>query len=175
MLKPQDCVLLIKLLANRREQWPQRQLAAQLCMSQSEINAGLRRLMEAELLRKQRKGPLPVPVLASAEEYLIHAVKYSFPAHLGEYTPGIPTGIAAPVFKGKVALGKEPLPVWPYAKGKVRGVALAPLYPSVPRSLDAYPDANFYDLLALVDIFRRGRARERRMAVQMLHERLRYE
>jgi DNA-binding Lrp family transcriptional regulator len=175
MLKPQDCVLLIKLIAHLNASWSQRQLAQQLGLSQSEVHAGFKRLLEAGLVRKSLEGGLPRPILAAAAEYLIHAVKYSFPVKLGEYTRGVPAGIAAPVFAGKIVLGDDPLPVWPYGNGEAKGVALEPLYRSIPEAIKQYSDDAFYDLLALVDIIRRGRARERKIAIQMLQEKLKYE
>lgn len=175
MLKGQDVVILIKLLAVHNANWSQRDLAQMLCMSQSELNAALKRLKLAGLLVKNSNSGIMRPVLAAAKEYLVYGVKYSFPASLGEYTPGILTGIAAPVFDGKFVLGDDPLPVWPYSKGTLRGVALKPLYSSVPQSVIEFPDQKFYDLLALVDAIRQGRARELNMAVKMLEGLLRDE
>lgn len=54
--------------------------------------------------------------------------------------------------------------------GQVQGVAVKPLYPSVPHA--ARRDAALYDLLALVDALRLGRARERAMAEKELGPRL---
>lgn len=51
MLKPQDIVVLLKLLAHPDHlDLPQHQLAAQLCLSSSAINASLARLNESGLL-----------------------------------------------------------------------------------------------------------------------------
>ncbi len=170
MLKPQDVVLLIKLLASVDYAWSQNQLALSLCVSVSEINAGIKRLRQAGLLRLVKGENRPV--LAAAEEFLIFGVKYMFPAQLGEYTRGISTSYAAPVFKGQIALGKDPIPIWPYAEGDQRGLTLKPLYPSVPKSIMQYPDPAFYDLLVLVDAIRQGRIRERNMAIKLLKARL---
>jgi len=52
----------------------------------------------------------------------------------------------------------------------VRGVAFAPLYPSVPAA--ALEDARLYELLALVDAIRDGRARERNLAAKEIELRL---
>ena len=60
--------------------------------------------------------------------------------------------------------------VWADPEGKVRGEALEPLYPSVPRAARA--DEALYELLALVDAVRAGRARERELAVAALRKRL---
>ena len=60
--------------------------------------------------------------------------------------------------------------MWPYAEGKVRGYAFAPLYRTVPEA--ALRDPALYELLALVDAIRDGRARERSLARQALEKRL---
>ena len=56
----------------------------------------------------------------------------------------------------------EPPPVWPYSEGSARGIALHPLYPTVPRAAER--DSRLYDALALFDAIRIGRAREREIA-----------
>ncbi len=171
MLKPQDCVILIKLLANPAVDWSQRQLAEALCISLTEINAGIKRLCEAGLLRKDNQAKL-YPNINAAEELLVSGIKFFFPAKLGEYTKGIPTAIGAPLFHNIIALGNDPIPVWPDALGEKRGVALAPLFPSIPKALRQHPDQIFYELLVLVDAIRSGRARERNVAIKLLKERL---
>ena len=176
MLKVQDIVLLLKLLANQEHWlWPQSQLALHLCLSVSEVNAGIKRLNQSKLLQPGIGEKLYQPVIAACEEFLISGVKYFFPAQLGEYTRGIATSYAAPVFENQVVLGQDPIPVWPHAEGSQRGLALQPLYSSIPKSISQYPDQEFYDLLALVDAIRQGRARERNIAVKILRNKLNYD
>lgn len=174
MLKPQDCIILLKLLANPGVEWSQRQLAEALCISLAETNAGLRRLVEAGLLRRVKTSQF-LPIVAAAEEFLINGLKYLIPAKLGEYTRGIPTAVGAPIFQDKVALGDYPIPVWPDAEGFNRGVALNPIHPVIPKALRKAPDEPFYELLVLIDSIRSGRPRERNIAIKLLKERLRYE
>jgi len=64
------------------------------------------------------------------------------------------------------------VPVWPYEGGDQRGLALEPLYRSVPDSLARHPDQLFYELLVLVDAIRSGRVRERNIAVKLLKEKI---
>ena len=71
MLKPQDCVVLLKLLAHPATDLSQRQLSSALGISLAEINAGIRRLEEASLVRKDKQGKL-FPNIHAAEEFLIH-------------------------------------------------------------------------------------------------------
>jgi len=183
MLKPQDIVILLKILSltlstKGEEVWPQNKLAAHLCMSASEVNAGIKRLHLSGLLgpvfredAAQNKIVF-LPIKAACEECLISGVKYFFQAQLGGYTRGIPTSYAAPIFAKHISVGADPVPVWPYAEGEQRGLALEPLYRSVPSSLMQHPDQLFYELLVLIDAIRTGRARERNIAIKLLKEKI---
>ena len=62
-------------------------------------------------------------------------------------------------------------PVWPYPTGSQRGTSFEPLYKQAPKA--ALRDSGLYELLALVDALRDGRARERKLAEEMLVSRLR--
>jgi hypothetical protein len=75
-----------------------------------------------------------------------------------------------PPLNKEIAQGNDPPPVWPHAQGKVRGYGLKPLYKSVP--LAAERDPELYELLALVDAIRDGRARERALATREIEARL---
>ncbi|MDF2529222.1 MAG: hypothetical protein K0Q57_102 [Gammaproteobacteria bacterium] len=180
MLKPQDIVILLKILANKLgaiNSFSQSNLATHLCMSVSEVNAGIKRLTRAELLglltrEEQIRNRVFQPIKPACEECLISGVKYFLPAQLGEYTRGIVTSYAAPAFKKQILIGRDPVPVWPYAEGDQLGLALEPLYSSVPKSITHYPDPLFYELLVLVDAIRSGRARERNIAIKLLREKL---
>lgn len=183
MLKPQDIVILLKILSTRilsqdnYEMLPQNRLAALLCMSASEVNAGIKRLIFSGLLspvipNDRLKKIAYMPNKKACEECLISGVKYFFPVQLGAYTRGIVTSYAAPILEVHLILGDDPIPVWPYGDGDKRGLALEPLYSSVPKSLSQFPDPLFYELLVLVDAIRSGRARERNIATQLLKEKL---
>lgn len=173
MLKSQDCIVLLKLLANPATELSQRQLSSALSISLAEINACIKRLDEADLVRKNKQGKL-FPNIHAAEEFLIHAIKFLFPGKLGEYTRGTPTAIAAPIFRDKIALGNDPIPVWPDGMGEARGVALLPIHPSVSKALRVHPDSAFQELLVLIDAIRSGRPRERNLAATLLKEKLNY-
>ena len=183
MLKPQDIVILLKILSTKilsqdnYEMLPQNRLAALLCMSASEVNAGIKRLILSGLLspvisNDRTKKIVYMPNKKTCEECLISGVKYFFPVKLGAYSRGIATSYAAPILEEHLILGDDPIPVWPYGDGDKRGLALEPLYSSVPKSLAQFPDQLFYELLVLVDAIRSGRARERNIAIQLLKEKL---
>ena len=98
-------------------------------------------------------------------EFALHGAKYAFAPERLPVGAGVPTSHAAPAFAGIFAQGHEPL-VWPDAHGTVRGEGLLPLHPCVPGA--ALRDAALYELLALFDALRAGRARERGMAATRL-------
>ena len=169
ILKPQDIVVLLKLVAIAPEPWTFQRLAVELSISQSEVHAGVRRAVAARLMSDATTAS-GRPVRESLLEFLVHGVKYAFPPERGALTRGVPTGYAAPPLDKLIVGSSDPPPVWPYAEGSVRGLAFAPLYPSVPAA--ALKDVRLHELLALVDAIRDGRARERSLATKELESRL---
>lgn len=135
-------------------------------MSASEVHAGFRRAEKAHLADGNSRRPI-VPAL---EEFLVHGIRYVFPAELGEMTRGMPTAHAAKPLSGILQKGREPPPVWPCADGVTRGYAYQPLYKTVPQV--ARNDGRLYELLTLVDAIRGGGARERQAAIGELRRRL---
>ncbi len=169
ILKPQDVVILLKLVALGGEPWTYQRLAVELSMSQSEAHAGVRRAVFAGLM-SDATSAAGRPIVSALKEFLVHGVRYAYPAERGALTRGMPTGYAAPPLDKLIVQPKEPPPVWPFAEGSVRGYKFSPLYSSVPAA--ASRDPALYELLALVDAIRDGRARERSLAVQELESRL---
>jgi hypothetical protein len=181
MLKPQDIAILLKIFSTMTlskghslEELTQNELARLLCMSSSEVNAGIKRLVWSGLLGPVQRANrvIFVPIKAAVEECLISGVKYFIPVLPGGYTRGIVTGYAAPIFEKHIVLGDDPIPVWPCGEGNQRGMALEPLYRSVPQSITKHPDPLFYEMLVLIDAIRIGRARERSIAIKLLKERI---
>jgi hypothetical protein len=169
ILKPQDVVILLKLVALGPGTWTYQRLAVELSISQSEAHAGVRRAVAARLMSDTITAG-GRPMFPSLAEFLVHGVRYAYPPKRGELTRGMPTAYAAPPLEKVLVQPHEPPPVWPYAEGTVRGYSFEPLYPSVPAA--AARDAKLYELLALVDAVRDGRARERNMAARELEKRL---
>ena len=168
-LKPQDLLVALKLWVGRHQVWTYPLLARSLGISVSEAHGAVKRAVAAGLLPP---GGLGVrPRAESLREFLVHGAKYSFPALRGDLARGIPTAHAASPLKELLADASEPPPVLPHPKGTARGPSLAPLIPSAPGA--ALEDPALYELLALFDALRAGRAREREMATRLLEERLR--
>lgn len=168
VLKPQDVVVLLKLLEYPSQRPPYSEIAADLFLSASEVHASVRRARSAGLLQR---GGGERPNRSALEEFLVHGLKYAFPPRRGELSRGVPTGFAAAPLKAQILPGDEPVPVWPFAEGAVRGYSLEPLYKTVPRA--ALRDPYLYEMLALVDAIRDGRSRERNLAEKELAARLR--
>jgi DNA-binding Lrp family transcriptional regulator len=168
-LKPQDVYVVLKLVAAGSRRAPYSQLALELVMSPSEVHACVKRAQASHLLHGP--GLQNRPNIAALEEFLVHGLKYVFPAERGELTRGVATSYGAAPLRSVIASGSDPIPVWPYESGKQRGVAFAPLYKTAP--IAALRDESFYEYLVLVDALRDGRIRERKIAETELHRRLR--
>jgi hypothetical protein len=170
ILKPQDVLVLLKLVAKGNSGWAYNTLAVELGMSPSEVHAAVQRAIAAQLA--YRPGEQIAPNASRLQEFLIHGIQYVFVPDRGELTRGVPTGYAAPPLLGKIAAPNEPPPVWPDPAGKVRGLAFSPLYKAVPKAAEI--DPILYELLVLVDAIRGGGARERHLAVNELEQRLQH-
>ena len=166
-LLPQDVVVLAKLVSYHGTRPPIAQLAVDLSISPSQVHLALKRLERSRLTDSSTGRPL----LRAVEEFLLHGVKYAFPARRGEATRGIPTAYAAPPLNGQIVDSGDLPPVWPDPEGEVRGVGFEPLPKAVPKAVRK--DSVLYELLALIDALRDGRARERQIAERELIARLR--
>jgi len=167
MAKSQDVVVLLKWLCCPAVK-SYADLASELGMSVGEVHSATQRTAQAGLFDLEGKRPR----VNALREYLVHGVKYAFPAHRGAPSRGMPTSYAAPSLRDHFPReeAKDLPPVWPDPEGKVRGYAVEPLFPSVPYA--ARRDQQLYELLALVDALREGRARERNLAAAELGRRL---
>jgi len=169
VLKPQDILVMLKLVALGQRQWSYAWLAVNLGMSPSQLHSAVRRALAAQLAVK--KDDVITPHIRNLEEFLVHGLRYVFVAEIGRLTRGIPTAYAAPPLdKHFPAESAEPPPVWPDPEGTVRGLAFSPLYKLAPQA--ARSDPALYELLALLDAIRGGRARERDLAIKELSKRL---
>lgn len=150
-LRPQDVVVLLGLLVRHGSRPSIARLAEELALSASEVHACLQRLKQARIIAEDDGGSWLR--LQAVEEFLIHAVKYAFPARRGEVTRGVPTATSALTVDGQTPPSAFPL-VWPHAQGQLLGTALHPLYRTVP--IAALRDPALHELLAIVDVIRNG-------------------
>jgi hypothetical protein len=167
VLKPQHLVVLLKLLALGDQRRTFAELASDLGMSASEVHGSVGRAMEARLVHIAEDN-LRVSK-AALKDFVLHGARYAFPPVYGAATRGVPTAHAAPPLSDQLNQSSTELPpVWPTPQGSQRGLALYPLYPSVPKAVDQ--DPKLYRMLALFDALRGGAARERQLASQLLEE-----
>lgn len=167
-LKPQDVLFLLKLISVGKKSWSYNELAVELGMSPSEVHAAAKRALAARLAVKVDKNIRPN--ISNLEDFLLHGVQYVFVPDRGDLNRGMPTAYASAPMDSYFVADKEPPPVWPDPEGEVRGLSFSPLYKSVPKA--ARNDPKLYELLALVDGIRGGRAREREFASKELRKRL---
>lgn len=162
-MRPQDIAILLKIVISP-DWWMNKDLSLALKISASEISYSLQRSSIAGLLDHSKRKVMRGALL----DFIQYGLPYVFPALKGSVTRGVPTAYSAPVMSGNF-LTNEHL-VWPHPNGKIRGEAVMPLYPkAVEAALD---DDSLYDLLALVDVMRLGKVREREMAMRILKEKL---
>ena len=163
-MRPQDVVVLIKVLLEEDVNWTQVSLARSLFMSQSEISESLSRSRYARLLHDKGRKVAKQPFM----DLLEYGIPFIFPQQPGNVVRGIPTGHSAPPLNKEI-ISKQDY-VWPYAKGHARGQSVLPLYYTVPQAIDL--DKQLYEMLALIDALRVGRVREKNLALVMLKQRI---
>ncbi|WP_240676057.1 hypothetical protein [Botryobacter ruber] len=163
-MRPQDIVILLAIVAKGNAPWMMKDIAQETNISPSEVTESLNRSYKAGLIDKSKKKVMRHALL----EFLTYGFRYVFPQEPGATARGVPTAFsAAPL--DKLIMSTEKL-VWPYAKGKERGQAVEPLYPSAV--VAALQSPGLHELLALVDALRLGRARERELASLELKQRI---
>lgn len=167
-LKPQDILFLLKLVSLGKKAWSFNKIAIELGMSQSEVHAAAKRALAARLVVKDAGNICPN--ISNLADFLLHGIQYVFIPERGELNRGMPTAYAAAPLNSVIVSNDEPPPVWPDPEGEVRGESFSPLYKSAP--VAAKNDVKLYELLALVDAIRGGRAREREIAKKELMMRL---
>lgn len=171
-LKPQDILVLLKLIALGRQDWSFNKLAVEVNMSPSEVHAAIKRALAAKLALQGENHIRPN--IRNLEEFLLHGIEYVFVPERGASCRGMPTAHAASPLNTHFQAGQEPPPVWPDAEGELRGESFSPLYRSAVAA--SRRDTKLYELLALVDAIRGGRAREREIGKMELKKALeRYE
>lgn len=168
MVKGADIYVLAGVLA-QDEQWSYRSLADRLGVPHPLVQRALARARAADLYSLDRRRVH----LPHFEEFAVHALRFLAPAQLGALVPGVPAAWAAePMASAIHSSGDEPPPVWPDARGHVRGQAIEPLHPAAPGAVADWPGLG--ELLVLLDSLRAGDARVRRVAEEflgrMLHE-----
>jgi hypothetical protein len=102
-------------------------------------------------------------------EFLLYGLRYVFPQQPGPIVRGMPTAHSAPQLANQIVSETE-VYVWPDGEGSERGQWIEPLYRTVLGA--ARRDRSLYELLALVDGLRVGKARKRSLAEKELRKRI---
>jgi len=126
-------------------------LASALATSTSAVHRAVARLQGSRLCQPGGR----TIIKPAFREFLLHGLRYSFPAVLGPERDGIPTATAhTDVARLVNGSGNARAMVWSKEGGTTRGVSLVPLFPGVLEV--ASRDARMHELLAMVDAIRSG-------------------
>lgn len=142
-------------------------LAVALATSTSAVHRSVARLQQAGLCLLKRRTVNP----EALHEFLVHGVRYAFPALQGPEREGLPTAGAHPALSPVLGT-QEPIRslVWPMDGGGTRGDALVPLFNGVTKV--AARDPQLHRLLACVDLLRIGSPPQRRVVADLLFAQL---
>jgi hypothetical protein len=162
-MKPQDLLVAIRLFIAKGKKYSYAELGSSLAISASEAHAAVQRLNDCYLFdaltNSIRKTAL--------EEFLVHGLQYTFPVAAGKMVRGVLTGFSAPFFKNEFSINQSTeVFIWPFSSGNNRGVSIKPLYGTVPQI--CLKDSKMYHWLAIIDMLRLNRAREREVAISHL-------
>jgi hypothetical protein len=147
-----------------------RALEEQTGISKSQISLALQRCYTVNLASKDLELGIPRVNSKALYEFILHGLKYVFPAQPGPLTRGIATSFGAPVLHGKLLTAGENLLVWPDAYGNAMGQRIEPLFKTATLAVRNSPQ--MYALLALTDAIRIGKPRESKLAADLLKEQL---
>ena len=186
-MKSQDIVVLLKLVSLQEQEdmvapgefhessqgealYSVRNLEALLGISKSEVNASIKRSLSSGLAIKDRETGRTKPHRRNLHNFIVHGLKFVFPAKPGAMTRGVPTAFAAPMLKSLLISAGEYIYVWPSPEGRDMGQSVSPLFKTVPDAVRN--DGRLYEYLALADAIRLGNQREAGLASERLSERL---
>ena len=168
VIKGQDIVVVLKLLSDEKASYLE--IGDALSLSPSQVHDAVSRLSAAGLVEQVNRRTRRV-VRSKLRTFIETVVPDAFPAVPGPVALGMPTSYATQPLSSRIAVQSQDLPpVWPDADGPVRGCELKPIHRCAPFS--AKRDPALYELLALVDAVRSGRARERKIAMEELGARI---
>lgn len=122
-MRPQDIVILLKIIAKGDQDWLNKELAAELFISPAEISDSLNRSEMGGLISSGEKKKVYKQSLLEFIQYGLHHI---FPAVPGGMVNGIYTAHSHPFMKEFFQSDWQY--VWPDFKGEGLGLAIEPLY-----------------------------------------------
>tara|TARA_Y100001936_G_C16094057_1_gene689919 strand:+ start:3948 stop:4493 length:546 start_codon:yes stop_codon:yes gene_type:complete len=163
-LKPQDVIVILKVLSKGKVPWRISDLAYELDLSAGEVSNCLGRLKACALISNDKKTPM----VTNLKEFLLYGLRYTFPARLGKNERGVLTAHSfGPISKKIVS---DVNYVWPFPDGEVKGVSVSPLFKNAPKA--SLNDEKLHQFLALIDSVRIGKVREKKLAMEALEKEL---
>ena len=164
-MRPQDIVVLLKILIYDKNHWTLVEMSNALQISLSEVSNALERNRIAGLVNQSKRK---VNILA-LRDFLIYGLKYVFPPQVGTSVRGILTAHSASPIKEHITVGNDNY-VWSYYKGTKRGFSITPLYDNIPKFIET--DPLLYEYLVIIDTLRVGKTREREIAIKELDKKI---
>lgn len=159
-MRPQDIVVLLKIIILDNKSWQYKDLAKELFLSPAEISLSLQRSAVAGLVNSEKRKVHRQTFL----EFLQFGLHVVFPVIPGGIVNGLYTAHSHPFMKQFFT--SDAAYVWPAVTGKDRGQSILPLYKDVVKA--ALEDEKLYKILALLDIVRVGKMRELQIAMEEL-------
>src|SRR5260221_13395774 len=98
-MKAQDMLTLGLLLAYKGKTVPFKDMAAKTGLSVGEMHASQKRLVQSGMIKEGSRQPLPLAV----REFLVHGLRYVFPARYGGRARGVVTLGGAPPLSRRMA------------------------------------------------------------------------
>ena len=163
-MRPQDILILLKISALGDDDFYLKDLSQELGISPSEVTESVNRSVIAGLIAEDKKTLMRKALF----EFLVHGLPYVFPQKPGAVVAGMPTAHSAPPLNKEFK--SDELYVWPDPKGEVRGQMIEPFHPGQINA--SKHNIELYELLALADAMRVGKAREKKLAEMELKKRL---
>jgi len=147
-IRPQDIVILLKIILLEDLNWHLKDVAEQLNISNSEVSESVNRSLISGLIEDDKR----LVKKEALREFLVYGVQYVFPALEGRLMRGMPTAFSASVLSEAFVV-EDPY-IWPMKGYSNKGISINPLYHTVPEACKE--DERLYDLLALTDALRMG-------------------
>lgn len=166
-MRPQDIVVLLKIVSKGGIKWFNKDLAQELFLSQSEISESINRSKIAGLLNQSGNKVHTHALL----EFIQFGLQYVFPVIPEGPAKGLATAHSHPIINSEFA--GDPIYVWPDIAGNAYGLSITPFYKDVVKAVKI--DARLYEMLALIDVLRIGRVREIKRSRELLKEMIKHE
>ena len=163
-MRPHDIVVLLKIASKGKDPWMMKDLSIELGISASEVSESINRSVIAGLISNDKSTLMKMAIL----DFLEHGLRHVYPQRPGALVKGVPTAHSTNPVSDHIS--SEEAYVWPYTEGTVRGQAIEPLHPKVPEA--CLRDTIFYEYMALCDVLRVGKSREKDIAIKELKLRL---